>query len=237
LNKFWWQILGLAVSYLFVFAIIACSALIRRWGASEGTARKLVHIGVGHWILFAPFFFPDWYFAVIGPASFIILNYLSYRYNLFKGSMELSENRTRGTVYYSVALTILVLFFWTVPAEELRPLAMLGMLTLAWGDGMASVVGERSHRGEFRIFGNRKTVAGSLAMWFFSCLVLTILPPLFLGTGFMSSAVYALIFGSVATAVELLTPKGLDNLTVPLVVSFGYYLCLSFFPAFNFAYA
>lgn len=218
--------MGLAVSYLFVFAIIASSALVRRWGASESGARKLVHIGVGHWILLAPFFFPDWYFAVIGPASFIVLNYLSYRYNLFKGSMELSGKRTPGTVYYSIALTILVLFFWTVPAEELRPIAMLGMLTLAWGDGLASVIGERSRIGEFRIFGNRKTVAGSLAMWFFSFLVLMLLPPLFLGVRFASSIVYALIFSFVATVVEFFTPGGLDNLTVPLVVSFGYYLWL-----------
>ncbi len=224
MSKFWWQVLGLAISFAFVFAVIAVSAVARRMGMSDKGARKIVHIGVGHWILFALWLFPDWYFAIIGPVCFIILNYLSYKRNIFGESMELSGENTPGTVYYSIALTILVLFFWTVPPVNYRPIAILGILALAWGDGMASVVGERWGFGEFCIAGNRKTLTGSLAMWLFSAVVLSVVPPLFMGLDWGISIVGAVLFGFIAAVAEAVTPFGLDNLTIPIVVSFSYLL-------------
>ncbi|MGQ9706145.1 MAG: diacylglycerol/polyprenol kinase family protein [bacterium] len=225
MNEVIFQIIGLFISYIFVFLIIVVSYILRKRGISDKTARKVVHIGVGNWIILALFIFKDWFFAIIGPVSFIVLNYFSYKKNLFGGSMELDEKRTLGTVYYAIALSILVFFFWFVRNGSYKWVASLGVLSMTWGDGMASVIGQRWGRlsGGFKLAGNEKSYSGSIAMFVFSFI------PLFLvmiGFGelpfraFVSSVMMAVI----ATFVEAITSLGLDNLTVPISVSFIYYV-------------
>jgi len=225
MNKIIFQIIGLVISYLFVFLIIGIAYILRRSGVSDKTARKIVHIGVGNWIIFAVFLFKDWYFAIIGPVSFIILNYLSYKKNLFGSSMELDNERTPGTVYYALSLSILVFFFWFFCNGSLKWLSMLGVLAMTWGDGMASVFGERWGRlsGRFKIGRSEKSYIGSIAMFVFSFIVLFLIT-----FGFGMPVVYALtqsvILALFATFIEAITPSGLDNLTVPIAISIVYYL-------------
>lgn len=225
MNPVLFQIIGLIISYLFVFALIGIAYFLEKRGVSQKNTRKIIHIGVGNWIILAIFLFTDWYFAIIGPISFIVLNYISYKKDIFGEGMELREKRTPGTVYYAIALSIVVFFFWKFTTMPERLIALLGILSMAWGDGMASVVGEASNWGEMRIMGNRKTVPGSLAMWFFSSVVI-FLVLLWMGVTTSTAITTSLLWGLLGTILELITPAGLDNLSVPLIISFGYYLTI-----------
>jgi phytol kinase len=99
----------------------------------------------------------------------------------------------------------------------------IGVLIMGWGDGLASVVGERAGR-QFRVWGGRKSLAGSAAMFAASlvvCLVFTLLFGRRL-SGSLPILAAAAATAALAAGVELLTPFGLDNLTVPLLSSLFY---------------
>jgi len=213
------NILGLVLSYVLVFVIIGLSTLLQKKGilGDEG-ARKFIHIGVSNWWLLAMFTFDDVWFAIIPPITFIILNYYSYKTNLIK-SMERSGNGNLGTVYFPISLLILVVLTFGVTFNPL--IGAIGILTLGYGDGLAAAIGSKWGKRKL-IYG--KSVEGSLTMLLATFIVTFTL--LAFNFSFPIALSVALVLAISATVIELYTPKGLDNLTVPLLTSLIYYLIL-----------
>ena len=214
------NILGLILSYVFVFLVILVATLFQRLtGSSSETSRKIIHVVVGNWIFIALAFFTEWYYAVIGPLSFILINYMSYRYKIFK-AMEL-DDKNPGTVYYSVSLTILTLI--TFSGAKTLILPYLGMMVMSWGDGFASIIGTRYPLKSIR---SGKSFGGTLSFILFSfssCLIYMIvcdIPASLYWIGQVS-----LLFALLGAAIELFSPRNTDNLTVPLMLGIlGYML-------------
>lgn len=224
------NLLGLGLSYVLVFLVIGLSTLLQKKGllGDEG-ARKFIHIGVSNWWILAMFTFDLWYIAVIAPITFVLLNYYSYKTNLIK-SMERSGKGNLGTVYFPISLVILVLIGFGLKSDLARfniPILVLvgavGILTLGYGDGLAAVIGKKY--GKYKIV-NDKSILGSLTMLVVTFVVVTLISLIHLNLPM--SLLAGLTIAVIATAVELFTPKGLDNLTVPLVSSLMYYLLLLF---------
>lgn len=224
----WW---GIVVSFGFVFAFIAIAQLLMAAGHISSTVtRKVVHIGVAHWWILAMLFFDQWEFAVVGPIAFIFINLASHLFRLFPAMERDQRNRNLGTVYFPVALLICVLATWAGPVELW--VGGLAILILGWGDGLASLVGERRESGTFAVLGNTKSIAGTLTMLAASAVVAAVFALIFglpegsFGpagevAGALGTAGAGVLFvgttALVATLTELATPFGLDNLTVPLV--------------------
>lgn len=214
----WW---GLIFSYVFIFVVIGISTVLQKKGIlkDEG-ARKFIHIGVSNWWIIAMVFFDSVYFAIIPPITFIILNYASYKMNIIK-SMERGGQGNLGTVYFPISLLILVLLTFT-GINGLSPyIGAIGILILGYGDGLAAVVGKAYGKTEL-IHG--KSLQGSLTM-FGASFVLTFV--ILMRYQPLMVAVFAgLVIALIATMIELFTPKGLDNLSVPLGASLFAFLLL-----------
>jgi phytol kinase len=214
------DIAGLAVSYLFVGLVLALTLLLqKKLSVKPFYTRKIVHISVSNWWFILLAFFTRLGTAVIGPVSFIILNYLSYRHHLIP-SMELSDNRKNlGTVYFPISLLLLVILGFT----EVIPLEAggIGILVLGYGDGSAALIGKRFGKRKRHLPGGEKSLAGTAAMVtvsFFAVLLLSAL--WFPGSMTAGRAVAAAAATAVGAAlIELLTPWGIDNLTIPLGAS------------------
>jgi phytol kinase len=133
------------------------------------------------------------------------------------------EVRTKnlGTVYFPIALLTLVLLGWAGPLPIW--VAGMGILVMGWGDGLASVVGEHLAKRTFRIVGNTKSYVGTIVMFGASAVVVAAFMLLSTDAGVGSVIVAALATGAFATAVELLTPFGIDNLTVPILTSLFFF--------------
>ncbi len=235
----WW---GIVVSFGFVFGFIGIAGLLLRAGRiSPAVTRKVVHIGVAHWWILAMIFFDRWEFAIVGPAAFILINLASYLFRLFPAMEHEKRSRNLGTVYFPVALLACVLLTWAGPIPIW--VGGLAILVLGWGDGLASVVGEGRRSGSLTVLGNRKSIAGTATMFVASTVVITVFVLLFLAPGPLahtaSASVAWLAAGDpvvwtivvrilatalVATLVELVTPFGLDNLSVPLVTILFFHL-------------
>jgi phytol kinase len=211
--------LALIVSYVYVFAVIGVGEGLRRWrGYSTEFTRKLIHISVGLWAFGTVLLFQHWYFAIVPPLTFVILNYISYRGGIFK-SVETGEKGNLGTVYFPISFAIIICLFWDRPN-----LLVASLMPMTWGDALAAVLGRRYGQRKYSVLGFTRSVEGSLAMFLFSWvsvfLALLLLPPL----GWQASLLYSLAVAVFATLVEALSPWHMDNLTVPLLSAALLYL-------------
>ena len=216
----WW---GVIVSFGFVVAVLGLSqALLQARIVNSTVSRKLIHIGVSHWWFLATYFFDRWQFAIIVPVAFILLNLASYLFRLLPAMEHEVRTKNLGTVYYPIALLALVLLGWAGPLPLW--IAGLGILVMGYGDGLASVIGEHLARRTFRIFGNSKSYLGTAVMFGASVAVVVVFMLLYGGDVAGGRVlVAALATGAVATVIELLTPFGIDNLTVPILTSLFFY--------------
>ncbi|TVQ27110.1 MAG: hypothetical protein EA382_04280 [Spirochaetaceae bacterium] len=221
------NVAGVIISFAFVFAVIGVAqALLRSGRLSASATRKVVHIGVAHWWLLAMYFFDRWEFAIIGPVAFVAINLASYLLRLFPAMEHEERSKNLGTIYFPIALTATVLLTWAGPVATW--IGGVGILVLGYGDGMAAVIGERSKRWRFPIMGTMKSAAGTATMFMFSAVVAAAFlivfadPSTLIAAGAIPSvsiALTAIVIAAVATVVEVLTPFGLDNLTVPIATT------------------
>ena len=213
------SILGIVVSYAFVFGFIGLATLLLKRGRLGPTAtRKVIHIGVSHWWLIAMALISDPWVASIGPATFIVINAIALRKHMLPAMDEGADSRNAGTVYFPISLLVLVNLCW----RGLLPLWVGGaaVLVLGWGDGLAALVGERFRNPGFSFWGRRKSLAGTSVMFAASFIVVLGFTLLFdtVRPGLVPALGTAAAVAGVATIVEAVTPLGIDNLTVPLAV-------------------
>jgi phytol kinase len=222
------EIVALLISYLFIFTTIGLASALLSFGRiSPFVTRKVIHIGVSNWWLIALFWMPSLHIALIGPVSFIIINYISYRKHIFSAMEHEIPRKNLGTIYFPVSLVIMVLLSFAGPMP--KSAATAAILILGYGDGIAALIGYgfREAGKPIPFLRQRKTVQGTLSMFLVS-LIVTALVLFLSGDGALSSAslyvIPALLFiGATAALTEAITPFGLDNLTIPLVSGLLYW--------------
>ncbi len=216
--------LGLLGScYLYIIAIILITSKIKD-RIPVNFSRKFLHIMIGNFIFVIPFFtlrnFPlNFPFFVASP--FILVTFLFSPASPVDLSSKISGlaevtggGHKYGLVLYAISYSLLALFFSTKPY-----VIAAGILPMAYGDAAASLVGQRIGRHKYDIFG-MKSLEGSAAM-FTVCISGLMACVLFFSYLYPISipafALASLGAAAVATTCEALTPKGFDNLTVPLL--------------------
>ena len=211
------NILGLILSFSYIALVIIVSTILQKLKllSSEGS-RKFIHIGVSNcWIILMIFFDNIW-LACIPPAVFILLNYISYKFNLVK-SMERQEKNSFGTVYYPISLLLMVIVtFWL----NMTYLGALGILILGYGDGLAGLIGVKY--GTKKIFRD-KTLEGTASMFVASLVIALVVLAIFTPSIMVAGS---LLIAIAATIIELFTPRDLDNLSVPIGSAIVYYLLI-----------
>lgn len=206
--------LGILVSYLYIALVIVGAKIFEKKG--KEASRKFIHIMLGNWWFIAMYFFTNVWFAAFVPATFVIINYLSYKKDLIK-VMERDEQDGLGTVYYAVALLILAIVSFGIfknPALGLVP-----VLVMAYGDGFAAIVGKLIKSKKYKLSDSKKSFAGSLTMFVISTLLIGGYLAITHSDIFWQTAHWPLIsvmMGFVMTAAEAISGKGTDNITVPL---------------------
>lgn len=214
------NIIGIIVSFVFTFLIIGISTILTKYGVISGeNSRKFVHIGVSNWWIIAMIFFNNSFYAAIAPGCFVVINYISYRKNIFKVMEGERRNKDLGTVYFAISLLILTVYAFS--GESQPYMGALGILTMGYGDGFAAVFGNKYRKHSFKIWNNTKTLSGTCAMFAFSFLVsfivLEIYSPAF-------ALPISIVLAFAATTIEMVSPFGLDNLSVPLLTTYIYTL-------------
>ena len=198
-------------SALYVLAVLGLAEWARRRGVASATTRKIVHVGVGSWIVPTYLLFESKWWAVAPALGFVLVNALSFRFRLIR-SME-GEQRNVGTILYPLSIALLLAWSFGTPKA---PCGAAGVLAMTYGDAAASLVGRRFGRRHYRVGSQTRTLEGSLAMAIVSYLamlgaLLSMDVPL-AAMPWLALGIAALL----ATLLEAISLFGFDNLLVPL---------------------
>lgn len=214
------NIIGIIVSFIFTFSIIGISTILTKHKVLSGEgSRKFVHIGVSNWWIIAMIFFNNPIYAAVAPSCFVVLNYIAYRKNIFKVMEGERNKKDLGTVYFAISLLILTIITFKKGSHPF--IGALGVLIMGYGDGFAAVFGTKYTKYSFKVWNSTKTLSGTCAMFVFSFLATFIILKIY-------SPILALPISAVlafsATIIEIVSPFGLDNLSVPLLTTYIYTL-------------
>lgn len=212
------NVVGLLISFPFLALVIGIGIALKKWcSISSESMRKFIHIGVSNWWFLELKFFTTTGWALVGPITFIILNSL-FTFLDWGTALGLGDRkRNYGLIYFPVTLVILVLLQYSGLVSPLASTA--GVLVMGYGDGLAALIGAKWGRREIPFNVSKKSYLGTLTMFGVSVAIifgaLFFFSDLSVGTVIVS----ALVIGAVSAVVEVLTPFGLDNLTVPLLAA------------------
>ena len=201
---------GYLIGYGYLFAVIlGVGFLYKRLSFSGELARKLIHILICFtWIVLYKFFAGSPQILVM-PISFVIINALSVKYKFFAGMEREGEKQTLGTVYYALAITILMAI--SLFLEETLIPTGVAVFALSFGDGFAAIFGELFGKRSVKIT-KTKSLVGSLACFGFTVLGIYVLSAFVpIGLSFFEVLLVALA----ASALELVG-NGLDNFSITL---------------------
>jgi len=255
---FVWDIIATVISIVILLALVQINALMQKKGKiSQIITRKFVHIFAGPifvvtWMLFSGELISH-YIAVIVPLLFV-LQFVAIGTGVMKNesfvdSMSRSgdpRELLEGTLYYAIVMVLMTFFWFYLPStgiDNANPTALLIIGCVSGGDGLADIIG-RKFGGEkkFGIKGSEKTIIGSIGMLVGSILVSSILVLIFSlevpQFNLITLILPIIVVSIVATVVEALSPKGIDNFTIFLAVIFVILILEFGFPEFwPFAYS
>ncbi len=212
-----WAKVAIASVWLGLVGLTAVG--VDRW-APRGSeyVRKVVHIGTGNIILLAWWMqIPGWV-GVSAGVFFSMVTVLSYRFQLLP-SINNVGRKSFGTFFYAVSIAVLVGWFWTIDRPEF---AVLGILVMTWGDGLAGLLGKQFGRRKYEIWGSTKSLEGSAAMAIVSSIVCYLVLSNSiqrLSDGSLNVLMISISIGLIAAFLEAFSKFGLDNLTVPIATA------------------
>ena len=199
--------------YLGVLVVVA-EVLSRLITDDPELTRKVVHIGSGNVILLA------WWLdisrgvivaAAIIAAAIAILSYITP----ILPSIESVGRKSFGTLFYAISMGVLASCFW----QNSPQYAVIGILVMAWGDGMAAIIGQRFGKHQYRVGQITKSWEGSLAMAAVAFFITGTILIAVEGNSWQSWTI-SFVVASVATILEAFSKLGIDNLTVPIISGF-----------------
>jgi len=203
---------------LWLGLVFAFAEGLRRGQHDGEVVRKAVHIGTGNVVPLAWGLGVPYELCLSVAVGFTALAALS-QFVAVLPMVSGVGRKTFGVFYYALSITVLVAVFWPLGVPQF---AVIGILVMTWGDGMAALIGRRWGRHRYAVWGTGRSLEGSLAMAVVSYGVTAwVLAPL--------SGWAWLVAGPVAIAASVLeacSPGGTDNLSVPLVsAGLSYGLC------------
>jgi phytol kinase len=202
----------LSACFLSLFA--AAEVLYHYFKVRAELTRKLVHFGTGALTLLFPVMLNDHRLVLMLCASFAAILILSLKFKFLK-SINAIDRVSAGSICYPAAVYLCYLGYDHFNGHYVY--FYLPMLALAICDPIAALSGKKWPLGKYRIGKDNKTLMGS-GMFFASCFLLSLGIFLLGHTAFDTRTIMVAFTISIACAfIEAVSPRGFDNLTIPLV--------------------
>ena len=202
---------------IFVIALWITTTLViaflckKYFPKADELSRKIIHIGTGPVILLA------WSFDIPKNiacfcAFFITLALsINYQFRLLP-AIEDIERKSFGTIAYGISITLLVLLFWPHYASFVS----IGVLSMAFGDGLAGLIGRSINSPKWSILGQSKSVAGTFTMGAVVAITTATISSI---NNLGIQPVEIIVISLIGTCLEQISPWGIDNITVPIGVT------------------
>jgi phytol kinase len=171
--------------------------------------RKFVHITVGTFVAFWPFFL-SWHEIRWLSLAFLLIVVVSKYLKIFK-AIHTVQRPTWGELFFALAvgsITFITQDKWIYAAA---------LLQMSLADGFAAVIGTRyGQRFRYIVFGHAKSILGTFTFLVVSAAILVWFAR---ESGQHLRWTFVLDLSVVASMIENIGVAGLDNLLVPLVVA------------------
>lgn len=228
-------VFSLAILYALMVLVIADIGR-RKFNLGSEFTRRIVHLFAGLAIWSVPYYTHPWLASLVG-LLFVLLLILANqeRFSKFFEAMarpeDLEHGSVRGPLWYAVSITILTVTFTFTGNAQLYCFAAAGIHLMMFGDGMSAPIGMKYGQNHcYNIFGSKRSIHGCLslfifgtlgafvALWFFGVVNYGIFVS---GTTVLlfDLALISLVGGISAMLIELVSPKGTDNTSVPLLTT------------------
>lgn len=196
--------MNLTVFLFLSFALLGGIEVAKKhFKLSADITRKATHVGAALIAAASPLFLSS-FVIVISCLFFAGLLFIGRSSNLFSSIHDV-KRKTYGAVFLPLGEAISAIVFLPQGIREFQ----FGVLVMGISDPLASLVGERFGSHQITVFGNKKSLEGSLAL-FLSALVITfIFFPVF--------GLPLILIPLILTFVELVLGYGFDNLVLPVV--------------------
>ncbi len=240
------DLLVFGIAFLYVFTVLVIGLFLKKqFKKSSEFTRKIIHIFAGFSVYTVLFFDHPWVANFVA-LIFVIVLFLAGPSSPVKalremfGTMEREEEGQKlwGPFYYAVSILTLTLIFTltglVIPGfEQLYWLAAAPLTIMYLGDGLAPIVGKKYAKRTYTVVkGAKRSIIGSLtvfgagfggaifAMWFNGIVAVEIT----YGASFVLLTwdvilLLSLCAAGIGTIIELFSPSGYDNLTVPLITT------------------
>jgi len=218
----WRNILVMLACYGYILALILVSSRVSEGDrVSKRTSRKFLHAMIGNLPLMMPFF-TDSIFPFLVASPFILVTFLVSPFSPLPGLAKrfsglaaiTEEGHHTGLMLYALSYSLLAWLYGVEPY-----IVAAGIFPMAYGDSSAAIVGERFGSHRYRVF-EEKSLEGSLGMLAGSLLSLIagmLYFSLVYGFSFRAQVIPCLAVAVVVTVAEAVSPRSLDNLSVPLL--------------------
>lgn len=199
--------MAVALTVLGIFALlVGCEVLWRRQGLQGEFSRKFIHITVGSFVAFWPYFLSPLEIKLLS-LSFIVVIGVSRYLHIFS-AIHSVQRPTWGEVWFALVVGLLA---FDLKHAHVYTAALLEM---SLADGLAAVIGSHfGQRNRYRVLGSTKSLIGTLTFFATSLFILAGYNLLTPGTGVGAWIVPI----AVGTAIlENVGIRGFDNLLVPI---------------------
>lgn len=222
MDPLFYNIIITVIAVVYVFTVVAVMNFAVKKGFPQEISRKIVHIAAGSWLI-------SWYFydashwtkylnivpAFIWTVLLLIKGLTAGKDDEAVKTMTRTGDRRellKGPFYFTIIMNIMgtVFYQW--------PMAVTSMAFLGWGDGIAPLAGRYYGKHKYRIV-TEKSYEGSAAFLIFGLVAAIFLNYLLIGTADFSKV---LLSGVIATLIEAVSPKDIDNFLIPLSVCLIY---------------
>ncbi len=202
----------ISVVLLWLGLVGLMAASVTRWSAAKPEMiRKIVHIGVGNVILIAWWLaLPRW-LGISASLFFSAIALLSHYLPVLPMINSIGR-KSFGTFFYAISFAVLIGWFWE---PETSHYAVIGILVMSWGDGLAALIGKRFGRHRYQLWGMEKSWEGTLTMALISYAVSWGVLFSVQGNIGLTWSV-SLAIALVAASLEAFSKLGIDNITVPI---------------------
>ncbi len=199
-----------ALSVILVLVILLLAEYgSRAKGIHSELTRKFIHMTVGTFVAFWPFFL-SWREIQLLSLAFFVVVLVSLKLNIFR-----SIHAVRRGGFGEILFAVVIGFLAVISTDEW--VFMMAMLFLSLGDGLAAVVGTlKGDTHQYKVLGSTRSLAGT-----FTFLVVAVtLSAIYVAFG-PGEAGLALLVGLplIATLTENIAIHGTDNLFMPIVVA------------------
>ena len=200
----------LALTVFLVLAVLVLNELWWRQHNPRGElSRKMVHIIVGSFVAFWPFYL-SWEAIEFLSLAFLVVVIISKYLNVFH-AIHSVQRPTWGELFFALAVGGVALI------THDKWIFMVAILQMSLADGLAAVIGTRyAKRAKYSIFGHTKSFIGSLTFLLVSLVLMLVYSVLAPNTEFT----YVLVLIALGTTlVENFSVYGLDNFLVPIATA------------------